>query len=203
MKKILSMFGVALLMASCTEDFKDWVNPTPNPQEDAKTVTVTVGAVAETIDLANAGDSVQVFIPNVQVSDEAETTYEVVMTNEDASVSYEVNADARGYVATEELQDAVVKLYNANPNMARTLNLVITSYTVISGQSIKYVSNAEVKVTPVGPVIEAAYYLTGGINGWDNNDKTYKLTNDGSNPYDNPVYTMRIPANEDGSDIEF
>ena len=51
--------------------------------------------------------------------------------------------------------------------------------------------------------IEPAYYLTGSINGWNNSDTTYKLTNDGSDPYANPTFTCRIPAPEDGSNVEF
>ncbi len=37
--------------------------------------------------------------------------------------------------------------------------------------------------------IEPAYYLTGSINGWNNSDTTYKLTNDGRDPYENPTFT--------------
>ena len=51
--------------------------------------------------------------------------------------------------------------------------------------------------------IEAAYYFTGSINGWNNNDTSYKLTNDGRDPYENPTFTCRIPAPEDGSNVEF
>jgi len=203
MKKILSMFGVALLMAGCTEDFKDWAGLQTNPAEEAKTVSVSVGAVGSTIDLASAEETVQLFVPNVQVSDEAVTAYEVVATNDDASGECSFVTDAAGYVDADVLQEVVVALYNANPNVERNVKLTITSYTMVNGQSIKYVSNTDVKVKPIGPVIEAAYYLTGSINGWDNNDKTYMLTNDGSNPYDNPTFKLRIPATEDGSNIEF
>ncbi len=52
------------------------------------------------------------------------------------------------------------------------------------------------------PTIETAYYFTGSINGWNNSDTSYKLTNDYSNPYDNPIYTCRIPA-DNGNRIEF
>ena len=51
--------------------------------------------------------------------------------------------------------------------------------------------------------IEPAYYFTGSINGWNNSDTTYKMTNNGGDPYENPTFTMRIPASEDGSSIEF
>ena len=203
MKQLFSMLGVALLMASCTEDYKDWVNPQTNAPEDSKTVNVTVGSVAETINLATAGDTVQVFIPSVQVADEAVTTYEVVATNDDSSAECSLEVDAQGKTLASELQNAVVTLYNANPNVERVIKLAIVSYTVVNGQSIKSNNTADVKVKPVGPVIESAYYLTGSINGWDNNNQDYKLTNDGSNPYDNPIFTVRVAAPVDGADVEF
>lgn len=203
MKKIFSLLGVTLLLASCTEDYKDWANPQTNAPEDPKSVSVEVGAVSETIDLAAAGDSVQLFIPSVTVSDESTTTYTVMATNDSGTKEFELGCDARGCVPTAEVQDAVVTLYNANPFEVRNLNLNITSYTVVNGQSFKFVSQAVAKVTPVGPNIEPAYYLTGNINGWDNTNTDYKLTNDGSNPYDNPKFAMTIPAPADGSDIEF
>jgi hypothetical protein len=203
MKQLFSMLGVALLMASCTEDYKDWVNPQTNAPEDSKTVNVTVGSVAETINLATAGDTVQVFIPSVQVADEAVTTYEVVATNNDSSAECSLEVDAQGKTLASELQNAVVTLYNANPNVERVIKLAIVSYTVVNGQSIKSNNTADVKVKPVGPVIESAYYLTGSINGWDNNNQDYKLTNDGSNPYDNPIFTVRVAAPVDGADVEF
>lgn len=203
MKKILSLFGAALLMAGCTEDFKDWANPQTNAPEEPKGVVVTVGAIDGTIDLANAGDTVQVFIPSVELQDAATTTYHVVMADQDVNSVYEMEADAQGFVKSEELQNAVVKLYNTNPNVERTLKMTITSYTVINGQSIKYVSKADVKVRPVGPNIEEAYYFTGTLNNWDNTNTDYELSNGGLDPFENPIFTMRIPASADGSDIEF
>ena len=195
------MLGVALLMASCTEDFKDWAGLQTNPQEDAKTVVVTVGTVDGTIDLATAGDTSQVFIPNVQVNDEATTTYNVLMVNEDATAEYTMAADAQGFVKSEELQNAVVTLYNPNPKMERTLKMTITSYTVINGMTMKYVSYADVKVRPAAPVIEQAYYYVGATNGWSDSDKSYKFDNGGGDVYENPVFTATVPApyNEDGS----
>ena len=66
--------------------------------------------------------------------------------------------------------------------------MVVTCLTSVGGQSIKNVaSGAGVNVMPAAPLIETAYYLTGSINGWNNNDNTYKLTNDGSDPYTNPT----------------
>ena len=41
MKKIFSLIGIALLMASCTEDYKDWAKPFSNDPEEAFSVSFT------------------------------------------------------------------------------------------------------------------------------------------------------------------
>jgi hypothetical protein len=197
MKKILSLLGAALLTVGCTEDFKDWANPQTNAQEEPKTVTVTVGSIPETIDLATVtGETVQVFIPNVQVSDESVTEYNVMASNEDNSTEFELTADAQGFVTVDELQDAVVTLYNANPNIERTVKLIITSFTKVGSQSIKYVSTATVKVKPIAPQISQNYYIVGGPNDWSESakNKSLKFNHSGKDVYEDPVFTVVFPA---------
>ena len=55
--------------------------------------------------------------------------------------------------------------------------------------------------TPV-PLIEDAYYITGNVNGWNNSDTSLELTNGGKDPYEQPVFTVVIPAPAEGN-IEF
>ena len=47
------MLGIALLTASCTEDYTDWASPQVFPEEEAKTVTVATAAAAD-VDFATA-----------------------------------------------------------------------------------------------------------------------------------------------------
>ena len=203
MKKILFFAGVALFAASCTEDYADWAGLQRNAAEEAKTVTVQVTPTAGDINLAAAGDSVQLFTPSVAISDEAVTSYNVnLTTGEEGSDVFSLVADNAGRVLKSELQDVVVAFYGARP-VARNLNMNIVSYTNVNGQSIKNETTGAVKVIPEAPEVEQAYYLTGTLNEWNNSDKTYKLTNDGSDPYENPTFTLRIPAPEDGSNVEF
>jgi len=203
MKKILFFAGVALFAASCTEDFTDWAGLQRNAAEEAKTVTVQVTPTAGDINLAAAGEFVQLFTPSVAISDEATTTYDVAFTTgEEGSNVLSLVADNAGQVLKSELQDLVVAFYGARP-VARNLNMNIVSYTMVNGQSIKNVATGAVKVIPEAPEIEQAYYITGNINNWENDDKTYKLTNDGSDPYANPTYTLRLAAPENGGNIEF
>ena len=203
MKKVLYTIGLALLAVSCTEDFKDWANPFKNDPEAAKSMTMNISPVA-TIDLATVEtETIQIFSPTITIEDEAETTYKAVIygpEGTDDQAEFEVGAD--GYVLTEGFETAVYALYGQRP-VVRTIPMDISGYVKVGSQTFKAIGNTTVSVIPNAPEIEAAYYLTGTLNGWNNTDKTYKLTNDGSDPYENPVFTCRIPAPEDGSNVEF
>ena len=203
MKKVLYTIGLALLAVSCTEDFKDWANPFKNDPEAAKSMTMNISPVA-TIDLATVTtETIQIFSPTITIEDEAETTYKAVIygpEGTDDQAEFEVGAD--GYVLTEGFETAVYALYGQRP-VVRTIPMDISGYVKVGSQTFKAIGNTTVSVIPNAPEIEAAYYLTGTLNGWNNSDTTYKLTNDGSDPYENPVFTCRIPAPEDGSNVEF
>lgn len=207
LKKFLYGLTLIATMASCSDDYTDWASPQTNPEEGAKTVEMTVAPVGD-IDLATDADSVQLFVPSVVVSDEAVSSYTVKVFRsvdkyvDNQSTFFVLNADAQGKVAADDLQEAVVSLFGARPEK-RDIALEVVCLTSVNGQSIKNVANTTVKVTPAAPLIEKAYYLTGSINGWNNSDTSYKLTNDGSDPYSNPIFTLRIPAPEDGSNVEF
>ena len=203
MKKILFFAGIALLAASCTEDYADWADLQRNAAEEAKTVTMKVTPTAGDINLAAAGDSVQLFAPSVAISEEATTTFNVdLTTGEEGSSVVSLVADNAGRVLKSELQDAVVSFYGARP-VPRAISMAIAAYTMVNGQSIKNVASGTLSIIPEAPEVEQAYYITGNINNWDNKDTTYKLTNDGSDPYANPTYTLRFSAPEDGGNIEF
>ena len=202
MKKILSMIGIAMLAAGCTDDYTDWANPFKNDPEAAKTMTMSVSA-ASTIDFATVtAESVQAFVPNVTIDDEAQKSFTVVLQGENEGDEAEVTADENGYVETATLESAVYSLYGQRP-VTRQIPIEVSGYITVGGQTFKGVGNTTLTCIPNAPEIEAAYYLTGTLNGWDNTDTTYKLTNDGSDPYENPTFTLRIPASEDGSNIEF
>ena len=161
MKKIL--FGLTLMaaMASCTEDYKDWASPISNPQEDVKTVEMSVTS-AGNIDLAGAEESIQLFTPSVVVSDEAENAYTIELYADAEGARKELAADSEGKVLTADLQDAVVSLCGARP-VARALFMDITCLTNIAGQSIQNVSkNVAITITPEAPFIDpAGYYVVG------------------------------------------
>ena len=57
MKKLFYMLGIALLTASCTEDYTDWASPQVFPEEEAKTVTVTTKGYGHRVGMSQYGAS--------------------------------------------------------------------------------------------------------------------------------------------------
>ena len=202
MKKVLYTIGLALLAVGCTDDYKDWANPFKNDPEAAKSMSMSINPVA-TIDLSKVTtETIQIFSPTITIDDEAQTTFEAMLLGEDGISDATFNVNSDGTVQKDVLETAVYSLYGQRP-VERAIPMSVTGLVNIGGQTFKGFGETTLKVIPNAPEIEAAYYLTGSINGWNNTDTTYKLTNDGSDPYENPTFTCRIPAPEDGSNIEF
>ena len=202
MKKVLYTIGLALLAMGCTEDYTDWANPFKNDPEAAKTMSMTITPVA-TIDLATVTtETIKIFSPSIAIDDEAETSFvaKIYGREEGEEAEFEVGSD--GSVVKDILEQAVYALYGQRP-VERAIPMDVSGFVKVDGQTFKAIGSTTLSVIPNAPEIEQAYYLTGSINGWNNSDTTYKLTNDGSDPYENPVFTCRIPAPEDGSNVEF
>lgn len=215
-KKLLYGCAIAALTISCNEDFDNWSSPQSNEPEEAVEVLLSSSLGAVEVNLAEvASDSIQVVTPEIAapdgyVFDSLVGKLAKITTDESGEetieATYDVDIASNGFVAVADLQDATNAFYGMRPS-ARSIVLyvyakVFTSEAKTTCLKSNTVTSA-LTVTPVAPVIEPAYYLTGSINGWNNTDVTYKLTNDGSDPYDNPTFTLRIPAPEDGSNVEF
>lgn len=189
------MLGIALLTASCTEDYTDWASPQVFPEEEVKTVTVATAAAAD-VDFATAeGDMVQLFVPTVTASDENTTTYKVTLWNEDKPASEVITANNDGYAAKADLQTAVERLFGKRPVM-RTIAMDIEAYTMVNGQSIKSVSTGTINVTLTAPFIASAYYLIGDMNSWSA-DALIQFTHSGKDVYDDPVFTATFNVTAD------
>lgn len=192
----------ALALASCSDNgYDDWANPQSSLEDSARTVTLAL-APAQPIDFATLKtDSVQLFVPVLTAENGAVNTYNVVLNNEDKTASSAaLNANAQGFVSTAELQNAYYTLVGRKP-VQRNITLDVTSYTKVNGESVKEQGATTAALTADAPVIESKYYVTGNINEWNNTDTTYPVVNGGGDPYDDPIFTVTLPAT--GSDIEF
>ena len=112
MKKILYIAAMALLMASCTEDYKDWVEPQSNPQDEV--ITFGNGSVtsAGTIDFAEVTEE-RVKVCDITAPSSNDTTYVPTYTIFLNGQAFDLAAD--GTMSAAELSDYVVSLYGKAP----------------------------------------------------------------------------------------
>ena len=201
-KKILSLIAFVASVAACTDDYKDWLSPQVVPQPE--TVSFGNGSVSTVgvIDF-NSVTADKVKVCNITAPTSTDAGYKltsyVITLGGDAT--YDITAD--GVMTAADLHSYVAKTFGRRP-VERAVEATVSTWLTNGGTTVKITSDMfHVTAIPQAPNIEAAYYLTGSINGWDNTDTTYKLTNDGSDPYENPTFKVRIPAAEDGGNIEF
>ena len=184
---------MTLLLASCTEDFKDWADPQSNPQEDV--IVFGTGSIASVgvIDLAEVPeDQETVKVCDITAPATTDTTYKpeyIIYLNDNPFV---LGAD--GTMNVKELSDYVVSLFGQAPEVreltARVKSIMSDGTTATSIMSDEFT----VKVIPATPMISSAYYYVGTSNGWTACDPTYKLDNGGGDVYTNPVFTVVVPA---------
>ena len=202
MKKILSIMSMALLMAGCTEDYKDWAQPFQNGPEEPVSVSISVSPGAA-VDFATITDeTVKLFSASVSNPEGAEATYTASITNEDGSKEIAIKIDENFFCSTAELESAVNALWGRRP-VARTIPVKVLAYVKVNGVAIASTGTTTLTATPNAPVIEEAYYITGTVNGWDNNNTDYELSNGGADPYENSIFTVMIPGDKVTGDIEF
>lgn len=200
-------------LASCDESFNDWAEQATNTQGDA--VAFGNGAVkpVDLIDFANVPegtDSVQVCeITTTPTSSNASYTpsYSITYTytyldgTETKTKTSTLNMGSTGKVAFNEFKKYVEETYGKRPQ-ERELPAQ-AKVTFSNGTTASYLTseNFTVKAKPVAPIIEEAYYYIGAANGWSATNKDYKLTNSGRDVYDDPVFSVVIPApkNADGT----
>ena len=200
-KKIF--FGLIFVAAltACTDDYKDWAQIPTTPQPE--TVAFGDGSVTEmgVIDLnAVTDENVQVCSIKAPTASDAAYTPSYTITIGDETY----NIDANGAMSAAELQAIIADNFGRRP-VQREVEATVSMWLSNGTTAVKTATSApfKLRVIPQAPEVEQAYYVTGSINGWDNTNTSYKLTNDGSDPYENPTFTCRIPAPEDGSSVEF
>lgn len=200
-KKILSMIALVASVAACTDDYKDWAEPQVVPQPSQ--VSFADGSIqtVSTIDF-NSVTADRVQVCNITAPTASAEGYTPAYTINLGSQTFPIAVD--GTMVASDLQNFVASQFGRRP-VERAVDATVSMWLSNGTTTVKTATSSifQIKAIPQAPVIETAYYLTGSINGWDNNDTTYKLTNDGSDPYENPVFKLRIPAPEDGSNIEF
>ena len=206
MKKILSYMSIAitgLLMAACSDDYKDWQAQQTYPQEEPITIP-GFSASSTPVDLNTSEDFVRIIALNGTLPEG--TTIEhirfvpIVLGTEEAEIKA---ADDVDLFAKSDLQKLVTDIYGMRP-VARDIEAHVYADMMIDGQGA-YVDAGKctLTITPEVPFIDEAYYVIGTVNGWDINNTDYELSNGGEDPYDNPIFTILIPAEKVTEDINF
>ena len=195
MKKFLYIAAMTLLLASCTEDFKDWANPQSNPQEEV--VTFGTGSVAgvDVIDFAEVPDTVDmVKVCNITSPgsnyESYAPKYYIYLNGEEFMLTPD------GMMNADELELYVVSQFGQAPEVREIPAYVKCIMT--DGTTATSIKSGEftVRVIPDAPKISSTYYYIGSSNGWSlsDPDAMYELTNGGGDVYENPVFSVVVPA---------
>ena len=200
MKKYLlySLLGVAALSAtSCSEDFNEGVAaPQSWEQEAAIVLSPVVASPVASIDLATAGDSVQVFTINNATLPEGTsiTNYRLEMSAENYTA--EIKADDNGKIATADLQAFIENSYGKRPT-EREISANVFANLMKDGQaSLLGLSSINILATPVAPQISKNYYLIGAPSEWSPTCVTMPFNHSGKDVYEDPVFSIVFPATE-------
>ncbi|MDO4180583.1 MAG: hypothetical protein Q4D36_04770 [Bacteroidales bacterium] len=171
-RNLLYVLALATAMVACTDDYTDWADPIQTPQEEAKSVALSVTA-ASAIDYAEVAEEterVKVFTPSVAADETpSEVIYKVTVSPKDGEGSVVLSAESDGTVSAEDLKNAVASFYGKAPE-ARVLNLVVDASVVINGQAIKVTaSTVELTVTLAAANIGSGefIYIPGNHQGWN------------------------------------
>ena len=187
MKKILfTLMAAALCLTACDEDYTDWKAPQNHPQEDAQNVVVNVTPAAD-IDLAT------VTAQSIELGQVATELPEGYVT--DSTALDVVNADGTttplsltdNAVQVSDLANIITNAFGRRPEF-RTLQVKASVYAWTNAEKVDRVcatKTFEVKVKPVAPVFESAYYYIGALG----QDKSHPMTKESDG-----VFTITVPA---------
>ena len=167
MKKIALyslLAGAGLLMASCTDDYKDWSEPQGNAQTDAATVSFEAAPVGG-IDLRTAPDTIQIFNPTVVSNKACSTTYDVAIYNTDRTDSVVIKGFEGGKALRAQVQGALVALYGTQ-EVQRVTPMNLTAYIMIDGTAVrKRVEGVNLTATPKFQELPPVWYILGNCVG--------------------------------------
>lgn len=201
-KKIIFGLTAIVSLASCNGDYTDWLNPQTNAAKDALEKADFIITPATTdIKLADVtSNEITLFTANM-----TETTVpysisdlQLTLAGNDKEVTLDIQSD--GKIATEELTSAVINLYGRAPQSRQiTVSAAgIASATTEDGVvKVQKASNSyTMTVTPDAPHISQNYYIVGGTLEWAGSaaSKAQKFTHSDKDVYDDPVFTIIIPA---------
>jgi len=170
MKKFLYIAATALLLASCTEDFKDWAEPQSNPQGEVITFGNGTVASVDLIDFAQIPDSVEwVKVCDINLPSSSDTAYvaePVIILN---GTSFVLRND--GTMKAEDLKQLVISQYGKAPEVRELEAQVKTAMTNGTTTTTIMSDKFAVKVMLAPAAKPDLWYLVGsciGDGSWGN-----------------------------------
>ena len=168
MKKFLYIAATALLLASCTEDYKDWAEPQSNPQSDV--IIFGNGSITPVgvIDFAEVTEE-RVKVCDIVAPSTNDTTYKaepIIYLN---GQGFELGLD--GTLNAAELEKYVTSIYGRAPE-ARVLEAQV-EWRMTNGKTSTTINSApfEITVIPAPIAVPDLWYLVGsciGDGSWGN-----------------------------------
>lgn len=167
MKKIFFLAAGLLVLASCKEDFKDWAAPqTAEAGSTIDAVTLSMSA-PQLIDLdQQTAETVTLFTPSLNAGAVAES-YGVTLTAGDKT--YSMEADASGAVSVDELNKAVIALYDRVRSERDVKIEALANADVKTSAGVMSVTvsgSAATKVIVQTTNYKEFFYEIGGETGW-------------------------------------
>ncbi|MBP5478199.1 MAG: DUF5115 domain-containing protein, partial [Bacteroidaceae bacterium] len=206
LKKLL--YGCALMafVSSCDENFDDWAAPQGFEPEESQLIQINV-TPAEDVDIATAKDTIDLFSFGTDAPDSYSVDSIEVYVEDSTGVKYPVTPTKESFKARKvgvlkaELIDVVEKIYGKRPTPRElTIKSAIYAYTDASKSTLvrSAFSTSKLNVTLVAPKISENYYVVGGTLDWAESaaSKAQKFNHSDKDVYDDPVFTITIPAAE-------
>ncbi len=191
------MVAATTVLGSCCEpDYDNWADPQGYDQEDGVQLAINT-APANAIDMAAVTtDSVKLFSASTSLPAGFAIGETTVKINDQEVIPAGLTS---GNVSAEDLTNAVIKLYGRRPEQ-RVLDVVVNSYAKKGTEGFYLTSDTmQIPVTLVAPEISSAYYVIGGAASWDEaGARTQQFSHSGADVYDDPVFTIVIPAAASG-----
>lgn len=209
MKKLSSFILLAIagmLFGACSEysDYDDWADPQHNDEENAITLPGFTASAVDAINLADVtADSVAVFsVSTAALPEGYELTdgrIKLMPEGVENATASELNTTVTGVASKADLQSLVETVYGKAPEARTFSGHVYMDATKNGTAALIDAGEVKVVVTPVAPDISQHYYIVGGTKGWNKADAlTQPFSHSETNVYDDPVFTITIPAAADG-----
>jgi hypothetical protein len=195
------------MFAACGgDDYEDWADPQSNAEEDAITLPGYTASAVDSIDFADVtADSIAIYTLSDATlpTGYTLTDYRVIFTpSSDGALSTEsttMTTSSTGMVAVSDLISMVQTYYGKAP-YARTFTAHVYADATYNGTACLIdAGTVDVIMSLEAPKISSTYYIIGGALGWNSTDaRTQEFSHSSTNVYDDPVFTITIPAASSG-----